>query len=309
MLSEAIERYIETVLVNKPKMIIWQMRQFEYWKRELGSYYLHKITPAIIVTARDKLAHGKTQKGTRRTPATVNRYMAALSHLFTIAFKEWSWVEQNPFLKISKLKEPRGRVRYLSDDERVGLLEACKKSASKSLYPITVLCLLTGARKMEINGIAWKHVDFKQNKLIFSDTKNGEIRSISLSPEAREIFRDLYPEKKPSPEDLVFPSEHDRTKPVEIRKAWNNALIAAKIQDFRFHDLRHSAASYLAMNGATMADIAEILGHKTLSMVKRYTHLSESHTAKVLASMNQKIFGSPNQNINKKVKPKLKKRV
>jgi integrase len=112
------------------------------------------------------------------------------------------------------------------------------------------------------------------------------------------------------PTDLVFPSESNKTNPVEIRKAFDNALIAAEITDFRFHDLRHSAASYLAMNGATIADIAEILGHKTLSMVKRYAHLSESHTAKVLASMNKKIFGDSKKALtkNEKAKSKAKKR-
>ena len=310
LLSEAIDRYVQTVLVNKPKMVMWQARQFEHWRRELGEYYIHKITAPILVGARDRLAHGKTWKGTRRTPATVNRYMAALSHLFTIAFKEWGWIEKNPFLKISKLKEPRGRVRYLSDDERVKLLAACQTSASKYLYPITLLCLLTGARKMEINGISWGNVDLKHNKIILFETKNDEIRSISLSPEAVKIFKGLLPEKKPFPSDLVFPSELDKTKPIEIRKAWDNALIAAEITDFRFHDLRHSAASYLAMNGATTADIAEILGHKTLSMVKRYAHLSESHTAKVLAAMNKKILSTPSvpkKKTDKKASVKTKK--
>ncbi len=293
LLSEAIDRYMDTVLAHKDKMITTQTRHFHYWKRELGAYYMNKITPAVISSARDKLSHKKKKKpydNERIKPATVNRYMAALSHLFTIAFKEWSWIDENPFLKISKLKEPRGRVRYLSDDERNALLDACKKSTSRFLYPITVLCLLTGARKMEVNGITWKHVDLQRNRLTFADTKNDDRRTIPLSPEAHKILQDLYPKKKPFPNDPVFPSETDPSKPVEIRKAWNNALIAAKIEDFRFHDLRHSAASYLAMNGATLTDIAEILGHKTLSMVKRYTHLSDSHTAKILASMNKKVL-------------------
>ena len=70
------------------------------------------------------------------------------------------------------------------------------------------------------------------------------------------------------------------------------AIKQAKIEDFRFHDLRHTAASYLAMDGASATDIAEILGHKTLQMVRRYSHLSEAHTKKVVASMNTKMFGA-----------------
>jgi integrase len=89
----------------------------------------------------------------------------------------------------------------------------------------------------------------------------------------------------------VFPSKNFKD-PIDIRTPWETAIKRAKVSDFRFHDLRHSAASYLAMNGASLAEIAEILGHKTLQMVKRYSHLSESHTSKVVAAMNEKLFGS-----------------
>jgi len=91
--------------------------------------------------------------------------------------------------------------------------------------------------------------------------------------------------------DLVFPSLTRPMKPWDSRSAWLSALKKADIQDFRFHELRHSCASYLAMNGASLAEIAEVLGHKTLQMVKRYAHLSEAHTAKVVQSMNERIFG------------------
>ena len=90
---------------------------------------------------------------------------------------------------------------------------------------------------------------------------------------------------------FVFPSRNGR-KPADIRTSWEEAVERAEIEDFHFHDLRHSAASYLAMNGATPSEIAEILGHKTLDMVKRYAHLSEAHTAGVVARMNEKIFGN-----------------
>jgi site-specific recombinase XerD len=90
---------------------------------------------------------------------------------------------------------------------------------------------------------------------------------------------------------LVFPNTTG-TKPLGIRNAWLNAVQRAGLVDCRFHDLRHSAASYLAMNGASLAEIAEVLGHKSLSMVKRYAHLSEAHTAGVVARMNSAIFGN-----------------
>jgi integrase len=90
---------------------------------------------------------------------------------------------------------------------------------------------------------------------------------------------------------LLFPGRVRQDKPIDLRTPWKGALAAAEIEDFRFHDTRHSAASYLAMNGASLAEIAEVLGHKTLQMVKRYAHLSEVHTAGVVARMNESIFG------------------
>jgi len=91
--------------------------------------------------------------------------------------------------------------------------------------------------------------------------------------------------------NLLFPSERCPQQPIDLRKSFANALEIAQVKDFKWHDLRHCTASYLAMNGASLAEIAEVLGHKTLSMVKRYAHLSDGHVSSVLSSMNAKIFG------------------
>jgi integrase len=93
--------------------------------------------------------------------------------------------------------------------------------------------------------------------------------------------------------DLVFPSIRGTVSNQSLRRAWDAALAASKIDNFRFHDLRHSAASYLAMNGATPGEIAAVLGHKTLAMVKRYAHLSDAHVEGVVERMNERIFGRP----------------
>ncbi len=287
-LADAVERYLK-LLPEGTKPTYDKTVQLNYWKGELGEYAFAHITPALIIAAREKLASIPTPRG-KRTPATVNRYTAALSHLYTVAYKEWGWADENPFHKLSKLKEPRGRVRFLSDDERVKLLAACRKSTNPFLYDIVVLCLLTGARKMEINGLHWRNVDFKRRCITLTETKNGEIRTIPLSKEAAEILQKHFKKDEHQPRDLVFPGA--KGKPIDIRTAWENAMMTAGIaSDFRFHDLRHSAASYLAMNGASLTELSEILGHKTLSMVKRYAHFTDSHTAQVVQSMNRKIFG------------------
>ena len=198
-------------------------------------------------------------------------------------------MEQNPARKVSKYKESRGRVRFLSDDEREKLLAACKESDNRFLYIVVVLALSTAARKMELLGLKWQDVDLTRKSIILHETKNDDRRVLPLQGHALSLMLDCSKIRKLGC-DYVFPSDK-KCQPIDIRTAWENAIKRAEIEDFRFHDLRHSAASYLAMNGASIAEIAEILGHKTLQMVKRYAHLSEAHTAKVVQRMNERIFG------------------
>lgn len=288
-LAHAIDRYQKTVLPTKPKSLKSQTTQLNWWKETLGHTTLADITPALLAEQREKLKEGITGYGKPRTPATVNRYLAALSHLFTIAVKEWGWLENNPILKVTKMKEPRGRVRFLSDEERQRLLEACQKSESAWLYLIVVLALSTGARRMEILGLRWDDVDLNRGIITLHDTKNGERRILPITGHALALLKE-HAKIRSLDTRLVFPGKNLKNS-IDVRSPWETALKNAGITDFRFHDLRHSAASYLAMNGASMAEIAEVLGHKTLQMVKRYAHLSEAHTAGVVARMNEKIFG------------------
>lgn len=288
-LAHAIDRYIEHILPLKPKSLVIQSKQLLWWKEQIGGYFLIDVTPALIAQCRDALAKGKTPRDKLRTAATVNRYMAILSHVFTIALKEWGWVEHNPLRRVTKMKEPRGRVRFLSDDERVSLLEAAKNSEGTYLYLIVVLALSTGARKMEILGLKWQDVNLARCVITLHETKNGERRVLPLTGHALELMQE-HAKIRNLDCDLIFPGKNFKN-PMDIRTPWETVLKRANIKDFRFHDLRHSAASYLAMNGASLAEIAEILGHKTLQMVKRYAHLSDAHTSKVVARMNEKIFG------------------
>jgi integrase len=287
--AEMIDRYKEEILPQK-KSKRDQLRQLEWWKEKIGSYTLADATPSLISEHRSKLKQGIVRSGQTRSAGTVNRYLAALSHVFSVAVREWHWVENNPVTRVSKPKEPQGRVRFLSDEERERLLEACKKSACKSLYPIVVLAISTGARKGELLNLEWQHVDLRVNAIRLVQTKNTDTRALPLAGPALENIKKISKVRRLD-SHLVFADENNPTRPIYIEKYWREALKEANVEDFRFHDLRHSAASYLAMNGATLAEIADILGHRTLQMVKRYTHLSEQHTAGVVARMNERIFG------------------
>lgn len=289
-LSEMVERYIKEVIPLKPKNSKNTILHLKWWQEELGQYSLADISPALIAEKRDKLSSGITARNKLRSPSTVVRYMAALSHAFTIAVKEWGWIDDSPMRRVTKPKEPRGRVRFLSEDERHRLLEECKKSESQYLYIAVVLAISTGARKMEILGLNWKDIDFNRKIITLHETKNGERRILVLEDLALELIIELSKVRHLNC-DLVFPN-HSLTKPIDLRTPFENALKRAGISDFKWHDLRHSFASYLAMNNASLAEIAELLGHKTLQMVKRYTHLSDAHISMVVKKMNKKIFNT-----------------
>lgn len=287
-LGELIDRYLRDVLPRKPKAIKDQTKQLGWWKSQLGHLFLGDVTPSIVADARDRLAAEPDRYGRKRSPATVVRYLAALSHVFTVAQTEFEWTQENPVKLTKKPREARGRVRFLTDEERERLLQVCR-GKSAHLYAVVVLALSTGMRRGEVLGISWDDVDLVRGQLVLHETKNGERRAVPLAGHALAVMKDLARCRRLGTR-LVFPGT-DPQRPIDIRTAWEGALEEAGISDFRFHDLRHSAASYLAMNGASLAEIAAVLGHKTLAMVKRYAHLSEAHTSKVVERMNSAIFG------------------
>ena len=288
--SDLVERYIRDVLPRKVKVGRFYATQLGWWKRQIGDVLLSELTPVLISEHRELLSQTETIRKTKKSNATVNRYLAALSTAISTAINEWGWMEDNILRKVSKLKEPRGRVRYFSDEERERFLLACKESHNSDLYVAVILALSTGGRKIEIWGLSWKDVDLKNGFITFEETKNDEPRSVPLQGHALELM--LKRSKVPRFDtDLVFPSRVDQQKHFDFRRPFQMALRTAKIEDFRWHDLRHCAASYLVMAGVDMRTVAEILGHKTLQMTQRYTHLSPEHLKDAVAKMNLKIFG------------------
>ena len=267
-LKELAERFLEHPAL-RPKTKITYGPQLKWWCRHLGSTALADITPDRISQLRDKLL----KKGYQ--PSSANRFVAALSSAFSMAVREFGWLEANPCAKLRKLAESKGRTRYLTDDERERLLAACRESGVRELYIIVVLALSTGARKNELRWLCWGDVDLHQGSLVFRETKNGTPRSVPLVGRSLDLLRE-WGKVRRLDTPLVFPGKNP-DHPILFEKTWRNALEAAKVEDFRFHDLRHSAASYLVMSGVHLRTVAEILGHKTLSMVQRYSHLSPEH--------------------------------
>ena len=288
-LGELVDRYIENVIPTKLKSSAARTTQLLWWKSQLGHSLLSDISPALIAEQRDKLLKGTTFKGTIRSPSTVVRYLAALSHALTVATKEWGWLDDSPMRKVTKPTEPRGRVRFLDDNERVALLQACKDSTNPYLYIVVVIAISTGMRQGEIMNLRWEDIDLKRGRITLNETKNGEMRVVPLRGHALELVQ-TYSVTKQQDIGLLFQSKENFQKPIDLRFPWEQALSKAGIKNYKFHDNRHTCASYLLMNGASLVEIAELLGHKTLSMVKRYSHISESHASNVIEKMNKSIF-------------------
>ena len=193
-LIEAMDRYARDILPGeKPTSQAPQQVQLSWWREHMGRLALADVTPAVIGEARDELARGITRSSTPRAPSTVNRYMAVLSHLLTVAMKEWGWVGDNPMRNVTRPREPPGRVRFLSDDERTRLLAACRESKDPYLYTVVVLAISTGMRRSEITDLTWGKVDLGRRviTLLPDDTKTGEARAVTVTEHALELLREL----------------------------------------------------------------------------------------------------------------------
>lgn len=269
--------------------------RLDWWRAQVGGEMLDAITPARIAEYRNKLlATPKQRGGGKRSGADVNRTIAALSSAMTHAVKELGWIERNPCERVTKQKEAGGRIRFLSDEELPVLLDAVRASAHPDLLPAVLLALTTGARKGEILGLRWSQIDFKRRSITLShgETKNNAGRALPLSGDVVEILMARSKVRKIE-DDRVFPPADD-CKELELREPWKLALVQAGIDvqqatrsgrtkknappvmtsGFRWHDLRHTAASYLTMAGVSAIEVARVLGHKTLTMSLRYSHLA-----------------------------------
>lgn len=288
--ADMIERYITHSIPRRPRnrdakkvaaLLGW-------WKGRIGRMSVANVSRPLIVECRDELLAGTTRRGGPRSPATVNRYLAALSAVFKEAMREWGWVDRNPVTAVGRGAEHPGVIRFLSADEREALLHACAAHSAPWLHPLVLLALSTGARRGELLGLRWPDVDLTRGVVTFHITKNRDRRAVPVAGAALTVLRE-WAKVRRIDTDLVFPG-NPIERPLNIEGPWREALRTAKVEDFRFHDLRHSAASYLAMSGATAPEIAAVLGHKTLQMVKRYAHISDQHTTEIVERMTNKFL-------------------
>jgi integrase len=250
----------------------------------LANRYMASIRGADLAAYRDERLKAAA-------PATVVREMAILSHVFNVARKEWGMENlSNPIEVVRKPKLPNGRDRRLLPAEIDAIIEA---SGSAQLSAIMLLALETAMRRSEIYKITWDKVFLEERFLRTLDTKNGDDRDVPLSTKAISILARL--ESRKTGQRRVFTMQPNSISQAFTRArktALSNYLSqcqAAGIEhdptfltDLRFHDARHEATSRLFEKGLNPIEAASVTGHKTLQMLKRYTHLKPGELAKKL---------------------------
>ena len=244
------------------------------WKERFGNMPVKNVTQQKIERF---LVERMAEKNL--SPATRNRHLAFLSSMFNKG-KAWELIGDNPAAGIKPLRENGARTRFLNNDE-IGLL---LHAASDQFRPILLTALHTGMRRGEIISLQWSDVDMKNRKITVQNSKSGKKRTIDITDTLLDALRVLPSRFK---KGYVFPSPKDPTKPCyDFKRQFRNTIKASQIENFRFHDLRHTFASHLVMSGVDIKSVQELLGHASLIMTMKYFHLAPDHRLRAIKTLD-----------------------
>ena len=226
-------------------------------------------------------------------PATVRKEVGVLKHLLNWAV-EGKMIDANPAAKVMMPKAPAGRLRYMQPTELQAVLAHCPPW----IKPVVQLAVATGMRRGEILGLRWMDVDLLNRQVNLPQTKNGKGRTVYLNEMAMDVFRSLALDIEIQSEEPVFALE---ATPEEVSMRFMRACRKAGVMDFRFHDLRHTFATWLRQSGIQLDEIARQLGHSDLRMTQRYAHLSVSQARESVCRLDSILrpLGGPEEEIRK----------
>jgi integrase len=260
-------------------LAVWRALLGAYKIPDLDADLIHDAIEAFKAEPRRRYV-GKDSRGRRqykelgqRSNASVNRHKAAVSACLQWAKhqrltpKAWA----NPAREIRALPEDNARTRFLARDELNRLLAASRISAYPRLYLLVLMAVTTGARRGELMNLTFRDIDLRQKVARLHTSKNKQPRTLVLTD---DVCGELRRCGIGHPDEFVFSSRYRADRKADLSTAWKKAVSTAALHNFRFHDLRHTCASYLAQNGAGLLEIAAVLGHKTLAMSQRYSHLT-----------------------------------
>jgi len=283
--SKALDRYLKEVTpTKKPSTQIREVGRAKQLKSSLGNYSLAALNADKIGVFRDaRLAGGKSA-------STIRLELGLLSNLYTVAIKEWGLgLIANPVLNVRKPPPSKGRNRRLSKKEEKALLKACDAHSNPFFGWIVRIALFTAMRLGEISSLTRSQVNLRRRTVTLNDTKNNEVRTVPLSNKALAVFEAAMDHPiQPEDTDLLFygdPGRDGKRRPYIINRTWIYSLEEAGIEGLRFHDLRHEATSRLVEAGLSDQQVSSITGHKSMQMLKRYTHLRTEDLAELIAEI------------------------
>lgn len=300
-LREVIDRYMHAYSGRDTS----RAQRLAAWCALLGDFTLEQLDADLVHAAREELARQpaltfkgcdfdgrqifRTKDGRpAKTPATLNKYIAALGAVCTWAIDQRlaprGW--PHPCRGVRRLREPDGRVRYLEADERARLLDACAQSRYPRLHAFVLTALLTGARRGELLSLRWRDIELPpedqpaaEGAAYLSRSKNGDRKTLVLMPAVVQALRPFVGDR----DRYVFGSVGSKyQRPAVIDTAWREALQRAALSDFKLHDCRHDFASRMVQAGVDLAVVAECLGHRQLTMTRRYAHLKRETKAQAM---------------------------
>lgn len=265
-LAEGLELYRSKISILKKGYVQESYRVAHVSRSPLASKLMREIeSPDIARYRDDRLTEINQRTGKPISPSTVRLEMSLLSNLFDIGRIEWGVCDANPVTNVRKPKSPPGRERCLLPREERLILRYCHSHPTQELYSLVVLAIETAMRQGELLKLEWEHINLRNRIAHLPDTKNGSKRDVPLSLKARDALIRLGVKHK----GRVFSYTSNG-----LKSAWRIMVGRLEIEDLHFHDLRHTAITRLFELGTLdMMEIAAISGHKSLSMLKRYTHL------------------------------------
>jgi len=261
-LADALIRYRNEITPTKKGRDREKNRINQWLKHPLANKSLSSLRSTDFAKYRD-------DRLKQIAPATLKLELALMSHIFTIASKEWNIPIVNPISLIRKPSVNNSRTRRLEEGEEQLLLTACKQSRNPLLYPIVVIAIETAMRLSELLNMEWQDIDLNKRFIFLKDTKNGSSRRIPLSLKAIEVLASI---PKHITDKRVFYTWKPRSD--AMNGAFKLAVKKAGLDNFRWHDLRHEGTSRLFELGLNAMEVSSVTGHKGMAMLQRYTHLS-----------------------------------
>lgn len=280
-LRDAFETYRLRISILKKGYAQERYRIEQVCRSFLGEKIVRTITSVDIATYRDQRQYAINPRTKKRlSPSTVRLEMSLLSNFFDVGRIEWGICDSNPVANVRKPKIPPGRDRRLTPREDRLILRYCHNHSNNELFSIVVLALETAMRQGEILHLQWENLNLKTRVAHLPETKNGTKRDVPLSLKARDALIKLGVK----PKGRVFEYTSNG-----LKSTWRFMLRKLSIEDLHFHDLRHEAITRLFELGTLdVMEVAAISGHKSLAMLKRYTHLKAQRLVKKLEGSRHK---------------------